>query len=77
MKLQQINVVVVEDEFNVRKELIDGLEEDPMIKVCGEAEGVKDAFEQIIATKPDAIFLDIKLIHYRTHLIPRKFGKVL
>ena len=45
MKLQQINVVVVEDEFNVRKELIDGLEEDPMIKVCGEAEGVKDAFE--------------------------------
>ena len=62
MKSQQINVVVVEDELNVRKELIDGLEEDPMIKVCGEAESVEEAYEQIIATKPDAIFLDIKLM---------------
>lgn len=62
MTLQPINVLVVEDEPDLRRELIEGLEEDPMIRVCGEAEGVDDAYQQIVATRPDAIFLDIKLV---------------
>ncbi len=62
MKSQPIKVVVVEDEPDLRRELIEGLEEDPVIKVCGEAESVEEAYEQIRLVKPDAIFLDVKLV---------------
>lgn len=44
------------------EELAKGLEEDPMIKVCGMAEDVDTAYELVVSARPDAIFLDIKLI---------------
>ncbi len=62
MNLKPIEVLVVEDEPQVLRELARGLEEDPMIKVCGEAEDVDTAYDLVACTQPDAIFLDIKLV---------------
>lgn len=62
MDLKPIKVVVVEDEPLVLEELARGLEEDPMINVCGQADDVDGAYEQVVNHQPDAIFLDIKLI---------------
>lgn len=61
MNSKPIRVLVVEDEPLVLKELVDGLEEDPLIQVCGQAGDVQTAYEQVLSTRPDAIFLDIKL----------------
>ncbi|MCB9295616.1 MAG: response regulator transcription factor [Lewinellaceae bacterium] len=62
MNLKPIEVVVVEDEPLVLEELVRGLEEDPLINVCGQAEDVDSAYELVVSHEPDAIFLDIKLI---------------
>lgn len=62
MSSKPIEVLVVEDEPMLLEELAKGLEEDPMIKVCGTAEDVDTAYELVMSTRPDAIFLDIKLI---------------
>lgn len=57
-----IRVVVVEDEPDVLEELVESLEEDPLIEVCGQAQTVDDAFNVIRKTQPDALFLDIQLL---------------
>lgn len=62
MNSKPIEVLVVEDEPMLLEELTKGLEEDPMIKVCGMAEDVDTAYELVVSARPDAIFLDIKLI---------------
>lgn len=56
-----IKVFVIEDEYDVLQELVNGLQEDPLIEVCGYAQEVEEAFEKILATVPDALFLDIQL----------------
>lgn len=62
MNSNTIKVVVVEDEPLVLEKLVDGLNEDPMLEVCGKAESVNQAFNEIVSKAPDAIFLDINLI---------------
>lgn len=61
MNSKPIEVLVVEDEPLVLRELVEGLEEDPLIKVCGQAEDVEGAYQAAVTTCPDAIFLDINL----------------
>jgi len=54
--------VVVEDEALNRTWLCDRLSEFPEVEVVGEAASVSQAFTTIVRTKPNGLFLDIKLI---------------
>lgn len=58
----KLKVCVIDDEKDVRQELVDALNESNEITVIGEAESVKQAFNLIHEKKPDAVFLDIKLL---------------
>ncbi len=59
-----MNVLIVDDEFYVRKEISGLLETyfNNNISVVGEAESVKEAVLLIETVKPDVVFLDIQLI---------------
>lgn len=57
-----LRCVVVEDEEPNRAWLCDRLREFPEVEVVGEAASVARAFRTIVQTKPNGIFLDIKLI---------------
>jgi DNA-binding LytR/AlgR family response regulator len=61
MKYKKLKVCVIDDEPEVRSILCDTLKDSLEFKVVGEAESVEDGIEIIIETKPDAVFLDIKL----------------
>ena len=62
MKLKKIRVCVIEDEENVRKALIEAINESKELEVVGEGNSVKSGVETILKNAPDLIFLDIKLI---------------
>ena len=62
MNSNPIKVVVVEDEPLISDKLIEGINEHELLEVCGKAESVNTAFQSILNLKPDAIFLDIKII---------------
>jgi DNA-binding LytR/AlgR family response regulator len=62
MHLKKYKALVIEDENDVRKELVAGLNESDEIDVVGEANSVSSAYRLITGTPADVIFLDIKLI---------------
>lgn len=57
----KIRCVVIEDELPLREWLIARLREFEEIEIVGEAGSVLKGFDAIAATKPDAVFLDIKI----------------
>lgn len=61
MNSRTIRFFVIDDEEGPRKELIETLTEDASVEVVGEAGSVKDAWNAILKTAPDALFLDIRL----------------
>ncbi|MEM1327255.1 MAG: LytTR family DNA-binding domain-containing protein [Bacteroidota bacterium] len=61
MKLEKLSTVVVEDEPPIRKSLIVRLNQSLDFEVVGQAGSVSEAVELIVASKPDVVFLDIKL----------------
>lgn len=61
MNSRTIKFFVVDDEQGPRKDLVETLHEDPGVTVVGEAATVKHAWDGILKTQPDALFLDIKL----------------
>lgn len=57
-----VKVVIVDDEQNSREALIGKLDLFcPEVEIAGEAGSVSEGVETINSTKPDAVFLDIKL----------------
>lgn len=58
---EQQRVYLVDDHPLVREWLIQLIEREPNLKVCGEAEDAKTAFEEISATRPDIAIVDITL----------------
>ena len=61
MEIRKYRVCVIDDEEEIRKILVRTLNESLEFEVIGEAEGVEDGIQIIQETKPDAVFLDIKL----------------
>lgn len=62
MNSSSLKVIVVEDEPLVMEKLVDCLNEDPILEVCGMANSVNSAVNEILSKDPDAVFLDINLI---------------
>lgn len=56
-----VNTVIVDDDLQSRKLLGILLKKFPQIKVVGEASNITSALDIIKETKPDSVFLDIKL----------------
>ncbi len=56
-----VNTVIVDDDLQSRKLLGILLKKFPQIKVVGEASNIKSALDIIKQTKPDSVFLDIRL----------------
>ena len=59
--IKTIRCVVIEDELNARTWLIERLQEFSEIEIVGQAGSVNKGYDVIVDTKPDAVFLDIKL----------------
>lgn len=57
-----LRVLVVEDEDNVRRALIEALNESTRFQVVAGAAGVDSAYQAFRSTRVDVLFLDIKLI---------------
>lgn len=62
MHLKKYKALVIEDENDIRRELVAELNESGEIEVVGEANSVSSAYRLITGTPADVIFLDIKLI---------------
>ena len=62
MNLKKFKALVIDDENDIRKELIQALNDSEEIEVVGEAHSIDSAYELITSTPSDVIFLDIKLI---------------
>lgn len=60
-KIKKIKIVLVEDHESVRKGYRQVLEEEPNIKVVGEASNGKEMFELLPSISPDIIILDIEM----------------
>ena len=58
---QQVTLLVVNDAAVIRKTLRDFLEEEPAIKLLGEARNFAEAISMTAALKPDAILLDLHI----------------
>jgi DNA-binding NarL/FixJ family response regulator len=56
-----MKVVLVEDHPVVRRGIVQLLQEEPDIRVCGEAEAVDDALETIAREHPDIVVVDLSL----------------
>lgn len=56
-----LRALVVEDEEDVRRALIEALNESTRFQVVAQAAGVDSAFAAFQSTPPDVLFLDIKL----------------
>lgn len=54
-------VVIVDDEAKARQNISKALVTHDDIQIIGEADNYKDAYEIILASKPDIVFLDIKM----------------
>jgi len=62
MPLKKYKALVIEDENDIRRELVAELNESGEIVVVGEANSLSSAYRLITGTPADVIFLDIKLI---------------
>ncbi|HET9487106.1 MAG TPA: LytTR family transcriptional regulator DNA-binding domain-containing protein [Chryseosolibacter sp.] len=56
-----MRALIVDDERLARKELMNLLEEHPMIEVVGEAVNADEAYQMINELNPDLLFLDIQM----------------
>ncbi len=54
-------ILIVEDHPIVRRGLVEIINHEPDMQVCGEAEDVADALEQVESTHPDLAIIDISL----------------
>ncbi len=61
MDKKTFNTVIVDDDLQSRKLLSIMLKKFPQIKVVGEASNISSALSLIKQTKPDSVFLDIRL----------------
>lgn len=57
-----LRCAVIEDEDQMRRWLCDRLREFPEVEIIGEAASVDSAFHLLNRERPDALFLDVKLI---------------
>ena len=62
MGIPMINFCIIEDEMDVQKGLKAKLESMPGVVVLGEADDVPGAYDLIVNSNPDAVFLDIQLL---------------
>mgnify|MGYP001101453199 CR=1 len=58
---KQYRVVVVDDHPMLRERLALLIEKEPDMTVCGEADNIHDAFDLIVAQRPDIAIVDITL----------------
>ncbi len=56
-----MRALIVDDERLARKELMNLLEEHPMIEVVGEAVNAEEAYQMVNDLNPDLLFLDIQM----------------
>jgi len=57
----ELTAVVIEDELHGRQALLSLITSNTNIKVIGEAEDIDSGIELLLRTKPDVVFLDIRL----------------
>jgi DNA-binding LytR/AlgR family response regulator len=62
MNLKKYRALVIEDENDIRRELIEELNETNEIEVVGEAYSIKTAYQIITSISSDIMFLDIRLL---------------
>lgn len=62
MKFKKYRALVIEDENEIRRELVSELNASHEMQVVGEADGITMAYELIRNTPADVLFLDIKII---------------
>ncbi len=58
---QKQKIFIVDDHPIVRKGLVQMIDQDPGLVVCGEADGAQSALESLKKCKPDLIIVDISL----------------
>jgi two-component system chemotaxis response regulator CheB len=56
-----INVLVVDDSGFFRRRIKNTLEQDPEIRVIGEASNGKEAVERVLSLKPDVVSMDVQM----------------
>ena len=61
VEVKKLRLVVVEDEKPSRGWMCDRLAEFPEVELVGEADTVNTAYQIIVQTKPDGVFMDIEL----------------
>ena len=57
--MAKLRILVADDHEIVRRGMLSLLEGDPDLEICSEATNGRDALEQVRATKPDIVILDI------------------
>lgn len=62
MRLKRFRALVIEDENEIRKELISELNDSEEIDVVGEANSISSAYQLITKTPSDVVFLDIQIL---------------
>jgi two-component system chemotaxis response regulator CheB len=59
--MDRLRILVVEDSLTTRRRLVEVLEEDPQLEVVAEAEDGREAIDQCLRHRPDAITMDMML----------------
>lgn len=54
-------IFVVEDHLLMRRSIVEAIERDPDLAVCGHAEGAQAAIAAIVSLQPDLVLTDIQL----------------
>ena len=57
----KIRVFVVEDHPLMRRSLVEAIERETDLVVCGQAEDAEEAFASVVALQPDIVLTDIQL----------------
>jgi two-component system LytT family response regulator len=57
-----LRCVILEDEDDIRKWIVEKLENYPELEIVGEAANIDDAYRLIATTNPEAAFMDVQLI---------------
>jgi DNA-binding NarL/FixJ family response regulator len=60
---RRIRILVVDDHPIVRRGIIQLIEDEPDLQVCGEADDVQTAVERVRESDPDVVLVDIALKH--------------
>ncbi|ODU25119.1 MAG: hypothetical protein ABS95_00810 [Verrucomicrobia bacterium SCN 57-15] len=54
-------IFVVEDHMFMRRSIVEAIEREPDLAVCGQAENAQEALSAIASLKPDVVLTDIQL----------------